>query len=89
MHIRAVLGLPLNSIFYGDGASGAYKAKNASTNPKLDIPDSAFTADTFVRVFGKPESHVGRRMAISLALGDNIEDAKKKALEIINQISDS
>jgi phosphoribosylglycinamide formyltransferase 2 len=89
MHIRAVLGLPLNSIFYGYGASGAYKAKKASTNPKLDIPNTAFSADSFVRVFGKPESHVGRRMAVSLALGDDIEDAKRKALEIINQISDS
>ena len=89
MHIRAVLGLPLNSIFYGYGASGAYKAKKASTNPKLDIPDTAFSADSFVRVFGKRESHVGRRMAISLALGDDIEDAKRRALEIINQISDS
>jgi phosphoribosylglycinamide formyltransferase 2 len=89
MHIRAVLGLPLNSIFYGYGASGAYKAKKASTNPKLEIPNTAFSADSFVRVFGKPESHIGRRMAVSLALGDDIEDAKRKALEIINQISDS
>ena len=89
MHVRAILGLPLSSIFYGYGASGAYKAKNTSTTPKLEIPNSAFSADTFVRVFGKPESHIGRRMAVSLALGDDIEDAKRRALEIINQISDS
>jgi len=89
LHIRAILGLPLDSIFYGYGASGAYKAKKASTNPKLEIPDSAFTATSFVRVFGKPESHIGRRMAISLALGDNVEDAKRRALEIVNTIRDS
>ena len=89
LHIRAVLGLPLSSIFYGAGASGAYKAKNSSTNPKIEVPDSAFTTNSFVRVFGKPESHIGRRMAISLALGSDVEDAKRRALEIINTISDS
>jgi phosphoribosylglycinamide formyltransferase 2 len=89
LHVRAVLGLPLDSIFYGTGASGAYKAKHESKNPKIDIPDSAFTATSFVRVFGKPETHVGRRMAISLALGENVEDAKRRALEIVNTITDS
>jgi phosphoribosylglycinamide formyltransferase 2 len=89
LHVRAVLGLPLDSIFYGTGASGAYKAKHESKNPKIDIPDSAFTATSFVRVFGKPETHVGRRMAVSLALGENVEDAKRRALEIVNTITDS
>ncbi|NOZ90138.1 MAG: formate-dependent phosphoribosylglycinamide formyltransferase [Epsilonproteobacteria bacterium] len=89
LHVRAVLGLPLDSIFYGAGASGAYKAKNESKNPKIEVPNSAFTTNSFVRVFGKPESHIGRRMAVSLALGKDIEDAKKRALEIVNSMSDS
>jgi phosphoribosylglycinamide formyltransferase 2 len=89
LHVRAVLGLPLDSIFYGAGASGAYKAKNDSKNPKIEVPNSAFSANTFVRVFGKPESHVGRRMAVSLALGSDVEDAKRKALEIVNGIKDA
>ena len=87
LHVRAVLGLPLEYTFYGSGASGAYKAKNESNNPSIDIPNSAFTKDSFVRVFGKPESHVGRRMAVSLVL-DEVEEAKKRALEIVNQIDD-
>jgi len=88
LHVRAVLGLPLDSIFYGAGASGAYKAKNESKNPKIIVPDSAFTSDSFVRIFGKPESHIGRRMAVSLALGVDTEDAKRRALEIVNSIDD-
>ena len=88
LHIRAVLGLPLEYITYGAGACGAYKAKNESSNPTLTVPDDAFTANTFVRVFGKPETHVGRRMAVSLVLNDDIEVAKAKALEIVATISD-
>ena len=89
LHIRAVLGLPLSYKFYGAGASGAYKAKSDSKNPKISIPKGAFTENSFVRVFGKPNSHIGRRMALSLVLNDNIEEAKRKALEIIESISDS
>ncbi len=87
LHVRAVLGLPLDFTFYGPGACGAYKAKNESHNPTLEVPDSAFTKDSFVRVFGKPESHVGRRMAVSLVL-DEVEEAKKRATQIVEQISD-
>ena len=89
LHVRAVLGLPLDSIFYGAGASGAYKAKNESKNPKIEVPDSAFSTNSFVRIFGKPESHIGRRMAVSLALGKDTEEAKKRALEIVNSMNDS
>jgi len=88
LHIRAVLGLPLDYTTYGAGACGAYKAKNESTNPTLEIPDDAFTDTSYVRVFGKPETHVGRRMAVSLVL-DDVEDAKEKALEIVASISDN
>lgn len=87
LHVRAVLGLPLDFTFYGSGACGAYKAKNESHNPTLEIPDSVFTKDSFVRVFGKPESHVGRRMAVSLVL-DEVEEAKRRATDIVASMSD-
>ncbi|MBL0721681.1 MAG: formate-dependent phosphoribosylglycinamide formyltransferase [Sulfurovum sp.] len=87
LHIRAILGLPLDYIFYGAGASGAYKAKSESKNPIIEVPYSAFTKDSFIRIFGKPESHIGRRVAISLVL-DEVENAKKRALEIVESIDD-
>jgi phosphoribosylglycinamide formyltransferase 2 len=88
LHIRAILGLPLEYTTYGSGACGAYKAKNENHNPTLEVPDNAFTKDSFVRVFGKPETHVGRRMAVSLVL-DEVEKAKERALEIAASMSDS
>ncbi len=89
LHIRAVLGLPLAYTTYGSGACGAYKASNESHNPTLTVPDDAFSTNSFVRVFGKPESHVGRRMAVSLVLDDDIEVAKARAAEIVSQITDT
>jgi phosphoribosylglycinamide formyltransferase 2 len=88
LHIRAVLGLPLDYTTYGAGACGAYKAKGESDNPTLEIPKSAFSANSFVRVFGKPESHIGRRMAVSLVLDNDVESAKKRATEIVENMSD-
>lgn len=88
LHVRAVLGLPLDYTTYGSGACGAYKAKNESHNPTLKIPDNAFSKNSFVRVFGKPESHLGRRMAVSLVL-DEVEAAKRRATEIVANISDN
>ena len=88
LHIRAVLGLPLEFKFFGNGASGAYKAKNDNSNPSLEVPNSAFSENSFVRVFSKPESHKGRRMAVSLVLDDDVESAKNRALDIVNSITD-
>ena len=88
LHIRAVLGLPLAYTIYGSGACGAYKAKNESHSPVLEIPDDAFSKNSFVRVFGKPESHIGRRMAVSLVL-DEVEEAKRRAAQIVDSINDN
>lgn len=89
LHIRAVLGLPLNFIDYGAGASAAYKAKNDSFNPTIDIKDEAFTNTSYVRVFGKPQSHKGRRMAVSLTFDKNSSDkALQQAKELIENFND-
>lgn len=89
LHIRAVLGLPLDYIDYGCGASAAYKAKNDTFNPIVDIDNSVFTENSFIRVFGKPQSHVGRRMAVALTYDkDSSEKALEKSKELIKKFSD-
>jgi phosphoribosylglycinamide formyltransferase 2 len=88
LHIRAVLGLPLDFTTYSPGASGAYKATSNSHQPQIDIPNEAFAAGSFVRVFGKPESHPGRRMAVALTLGKDVEEAKNRAEAIVATMRD-
>lgn len=89
LHLRAVLGLPLDFITYGAGASAAYKSTTDTFTPNLKIDPSIFTANSFVRVFGKPQTHIGRRMAVALTFD---KDSSKKALdnakELINKISE-
>ncbi len=87
LHVRAVLGLPLGFIDYGNGACGAYKAKTDSTNPSFEMPDGVFSKNTYVRIFGKPDSHKGRRMAVSLVFDEDIDRAKSRAEQIVEQIT--
>lgn len=88
LHVRAVLGLPLGFTFYGEGASAAFKSEAESHEPVIDVADELFDEKTFVRVFGKPEAHAGRRMAVLLVL-DRADKALKKAKKLIKKIKDA
>jgi phosphoribosylglycinamide formyltransferase 2 len=85
LHVRAILGLPLDFTFLSEAASAAYKAETKSANPHFDVPNDAFSKNSFVRIFGKPNAHKGRRMAVVL-VSDEVEKAKKRAEEIVKQI---
>jgi len=88
LHARAVLGLPLAFSFDSAGASAAYKTSAASHDPKLDIPNELFTENSYVRLFGKPESHIGRRMAVVLVKDESAEAAKEIAASMVAKIKD-
>ncbi|NWF65958.1 MAG: formate-dependent phosphoribosylglycinamide formyltransferase [Campylobacterales bacterium] len=89
LHVRAILDLPLEFRFLSAGASAAFKSKIDSLEPTFTFPEDAFKANCDIRVFGKPESHEGRRMAVVLVADD--EDglsAKKKAKKIVKKITE-
>jgi phosphoribosylglycinamide formyltransferase 2 len=88
LHVRAVLGLPLGFTFYGDGASAAFKSTVESDEPVIEVADALFDEKSFVRVFGKPQAHVGRRMAVVLVF-DKVNKALKKATKLIQKIHDA
>jgi phosphoribosylglycinamide formyltransferase 2 len=87
LHLRAVLGLPLGFTFYGDGASAAFKSEKHNFAPVVDVDESLFSENSFVRVFGKPEAHKGRRLAVALVF-DKVDAALEKARELITKIKD-
>ena len=87
LHLRAVLGLPLGFTFYGDGASAAFKSEVHNYAPVVDVADELFTENSYVRVFGKPEAHKGRRLAVALVF-DKVEAALEKARELILKVKD-
>ena len=81
LHARAILGLPIPAIRQrGPSASCALLVAGDSANVRFENVDRALTEpDTALRLFGKPEVHGHRRMGVSLALGQDIEDARAKA----------
>ena len=87
LHLRAVLGLPLGFTFYGDGASAAFKSQAHNYAPVVDVDESLFTDNSYVRVFGKPEAHNGRRLAVALVF-DEVKKALEKSRELITKIKD-
>ncbi len=88
LHLRAILGLPLGFSFFASGASGAYKAKSESQNPIIKVPDFAFSTQSFVRIFAKPISHKGRRLAVALAIGQNSQEALERVKKIVENMDD-
>lgn len=82
LHVRAILGLPIPAIRqYGPAASRVILAQGDSTAPRYEIlPEALAEPDTTLRLFGKPEVHGERRMGVALALGRDLEEAKRKAI---------
>jgi phosphoribosylglycinamide formyltransferase 2 len=88
LHIRAVLGLPLDFITYGAGASAAFKATDDTFSPNIIADNSIFSKNSFLRVFGKPQSHIGRRLAVALTFDkDSSEVALENAKKLIEKVS--
>ncbi len=81
LHARAILGLPIPVIRQrGPAASCALLIDGDSNDIEFGNVDRALAEpDTAVRLFGKPEVRGHRRMGVSLALGNDIEDARAKA----------
>ncbi|BDU17343.1 formate-dependent phosphoribosylglycinamide formyltransferase [Lysobacter auxotrophicus] len=80
LHARAILGLPIPSIRqYGAAASCAVLAHGHGV-PVFEGVDKALEqADTQLRLFGKPRVEGHRRVAVTLALGEDIEAARERA----------
>ena len=81
LHVRAILDLPIPNIRQlGPSASCAVLAEGSGNRPRFQgVADALSQPDTMVRLFGKPEVNGKRRMAVTLARGETIDDARKKA----------
>jgi phosphoribosylglycinamide formyltransferase 2 len=81
LHARAILGLPVPAIRQvGPAASCAVLLEGESGNVVFHGVERALEEpDTQLRLFGKPEVHGRRRMGVTLALGENVEQARDKA----------
>jgi phosphoribosylglycinamide formyltransferase 2 len=81
LHVRAILGLPIPVIGQlGPSASCAVLAEGQGNRPRYHgVAEALAQPDTMLRLFGKPEVKGKRRVAVTLARGASIEQAREKA----------
>ena len=81
LHARAILDLPVPAIRQtGPAASSVILVQGDSSDVQFSGLENALaTADTQLRLFGKPEVSGSRRMGVALAVADSIEDARNNA----------
>ena len=72
LHFRAVMGLPIAGIHLEHAGASAVVLSPVESDKPLDYNlEEALKQDhTRIRIFGKPEAHVGRRMGGGLCYGD-------------------
>jgi phosphoribosylglycinamide formyltransferase 2 len=80
LHARAILGLPVNTTLRNPGASAVIYGGVDAKGIVFDGVDEALRVPgTDLRLFGKPESFVKRRMGVALAAHADVEQARVNA----------
>jgi phosphoribosylglycinamide formyltransferase 2 len=80
LHARAILGLPVDTTARGPGASAViYGGMDARGIAFEGVADALAVPGADLRLFGKPESFVKRRMGVALATGADLEEARARA----------
>lgn len=88
LHVRAVLGLPIPEIsVVSPGASRPLKAAAELDHYRIEgLEDALKVPGTQARVFGKPVTKPGRRMAVALSAADTVEEARARAAEALSKL---
>ncbi len=80
LHARAILGLPVDTTLKSPGASAViYGGVDASGIVFDGVADALRVPNSDIRLFGKPESHVKRRMGVALVHDADVEVARVQA----------
>ncbi len=80
LHARAILGLPVSTALKSPGASAVIYGGMDAQGIAFDGVDEALRVpQTELRLFGKPESFVKRRMGVALAFDADVERARGQA----------
>lgn len=88
LHCRAVLGLPIPEITQErQGASAVILSEVESENPQYEGMEQVCAATkTYLRIFGKPVAHVGRRMGV-VVCWDNMDADQNLLREKCKQLA--
>ena len=94
LHARAILGLPVTeghvALAMGDGQAAASHAIVVAGDGEAEftgVENALAEPDTDLRIFAKPRVHGHRRMAVSLAIGADAGDARRKAADVADALT--
>jgi phosphoribosylglycinamide formyltransferase 2 len=80
LHARAILGLPVNTALKSPGASAVIYGGVEGKPLVFDgVAEALAVPNTDIRLFGKPESFLKRRMGVALAHDADVEAARRSA----------
>ncbi|MFZ3120144.1 MAG: formate-dependent phosphoribosylglycinamide formyltransferase [Variovorax sp.] len=87
LHARAILGLPVDTTLKSAGASAVIYGGVDATGIVFDgVADALQVHGVDIRLFGKPESFVKRRMGVALAHAPDIDTARANAKEAASRV---
>lgn len=87
LHARAILGLPVDTTLTTPGASAViYGGIDAAGIGFEGVADAMAVPETDLRLFGKPESFVRRRMGVAVSTGPDVETARSRAREAASRV---
>lgn len=80
LHARAILGLPVDTTLKSPGASAVIYGGVEARGIAFDgVDDALRVPHSEIRLFGKPESFVKRRMGVALVFDADVEVARTQA----------
>jgi len=80
LHARAILGLPVNTAIRSPGASAVIYGGVEAKGIVFDgVADALRVPNSDIRLFGKPESFVKRRMGVALVFDADVDVARQQA----------
>ncbi|WCN37950.1 phosphoribosylglycinamide formyltransferase 2 [Aneurinibacillus uraniidurans] len=88
LHVRAILGFPIPEITLNTpGASRPFKAQEELDDYQIEGVEQALAIpNTQIRIFGKPITKVGRRIAVTLSSSTTVEEARRQAKQALDQL---
>ena len=88
LHARAILGLPVDVSLKSPAASAViYGGVDAECVSYTGLEQALSVPESDVRLFGKPESFVRRRMGVALAAGQDVSQARERARLVASCVS--
>jgi phosphoribosylglycinamide formyltransferase 2 len=87
LHVRAILGLPVPPIRLLRAAASVPLLGQGDGVPRFHGLEGALAVpESQIRLFGKPECHGHRRLAVAICAADTVEEARQRAKQAAEAI---